>query len=196
MRGRPKSFDREQVLEKALTLFWQRGYGATGLGELTEHMGIGRQSLYNAFGDKHSLYLEALRSYTEQRYKHVRGILEAEGSPMDNLRRFLAELRSEALDSCCGCMMVNSSTEIGDVDEAAARILESSQARFEQLFSEHLERAKQAGELTSAASPQTLARFVANTLNGLAVTSRLGMSEKELDDVLYTLLLFLTPTAA
>ena len=61
--GRPKEFDREEALQKAMELFWARGYEGTGMRELLQHMGIGRQSLYDTFGDKRSLFIEALKCY-------------------------------------------------------------------------------------------------------------------------------------
>ncbi len=188
MRGRPKTFDRDEVLEQALDLFWQRGYSATGIGELTEHMGIGRQSLYNTFGDKHTLYLEALRCYTERRLSHAREVLEADGSPLGNLQEFFGMWREEGLNSSCGCMMVNGSTEIGAVDDAAARIIENSQNRLETLFRDLLERARDAGELNESAQPRAFARLILNTANGLAARSRLGLTEEMINDVLGTLL--------
>ena len=191
-RGRPKTFDRDEALASALELFWQRGYSATGIGDLTQHMGIGRQSLYNTFGDKHTLYLEALRSYTEGRLSHAREVLEGEGSPLANLQAFFSMWREEGLTSNCGCMMVNCSTEIGDVDDAAARIIENSQNRLETLFRDLLERARVAGELPESVQPRAFARLILSTANGLAARSRLGLTEDMIDDVLGTLLAVLS----
>ena len=188
MRGRPKNFDRHEALDKAIVLFWERGYSATGLGELTEHMGIGRQSLYNTFGDKHSLYLEALAHYIDQRMLQIAETLEAEVSPMANLGQLFAFFREEALHSRCGCMMVNSSTEMGEGDEATSRIVERGLNRLEQLFREHLERALDADELVPGSSPKALARLMLSALNGLAARSRLGLDEDTVDDVFETLI--------
>lgn len=187
MRGRPKTFDRDQALDQALEVFWEKGYAATAIDDLTAAMAIGRQSLYDTFGDKHTLYLEALRRYTEMRLSHTRQIFEAEDSPLANLRTFFALWREEALGGTCGCMMVNSSTEVGAVDDAAARVVEKTLARLEGLLRELLERAQAAGELTDVASPRALARLIVGTANGLAVRSRLGLDEEEVDDVLGTL---------
>ena len=184
MRGRPKAFDRDAVLEKALELFWEKGYAATGIGELTAHMGIGRQSLYDTFGDKQALYLEALALYKEKRLAQAREIFEAPGSPMGNLRAFFVVWREEALCGTGGCMMVNTSTELGPVDDAAARIVERAMGRLETLTRDLLERARDAGELTPRASPRALARLIMTLANGMAAQSRLGLGEEEIDDVL------------
>lgn len=188
MRGRPKSFDRDQALDAALGVFWAKGYGATAVADLTESMGIGRQSLYDTFGDKHALFLEALRRYTEMHLAEMRAIFGAAGSPFENLRAVFTRMKEEALGGTCGCMMVNSSTELGADDDAAARLIEKTTMRMEQLFREQLERARDAGELTDAASPRALSRLIVDTANGLAARSRLGLDEEEIEDVFEALL--------
>ncbi|MEM9555954.1 MAG: TetR/AcrR family transcriptional regulator [Acidobacteriota bacterium] len=195
MRGRPREFDRDEALDRALDVFWDKGYGAAAIGDLTRAMGIGRQSLYDTFGDKHSLYLEALRRYAERRLVQARETFEAEGTPLENLRVFFAEWREEALDGTCGCMMVNSSTEVGAVDEAAARIVENTMRRLEDLLAELLERARTAGELTDLASPRALARLIVDAANGMSARSRMGLSADEVDDVLGALDAMLTVKA-
>ncbi|MEM8961331.1 MAG: TetR/AcrR family transcriptional regulator [Acidobacteriota bacterium] len=187
MRGRPKTFDRDEALERALEVFWQKGYAATAIGDLTSAMRIGRQSLYDTFGDKHELYLEALARYKEMRIRTTRDMLEAPGSPLANLRAFFAMWREEATEATSGCMMVNSSTEVGAVDDAAARIIEKALARLEELMREALERARDAGELSELASPRALARLIVTSANGIAARSRLGMTVEEVDDVIETL---------
>ncbi|MEM8934191.1 MAG: TetR/AcrR family transcriptional regulator [Acidobacteriota bacterium] len=187
MRGRPKSFDRDQALEQAIVLFWEKGYTATGISDLTSHMGIGRQSLYDTFGGKHELFLEALRRYVDRRVREARETLQAPGSPMANLQTFFGMWREEALTGTCGCMIVNSTTEIGAADDQAARLVERAMGRLEQLFRETLERARDAGELADIASPRALARLIIAVANGMAARSRLGLDEEELDDVLAAL---------
>lgn len=192
MRGRPKAFDRDEALSQALSVFWQKGYGATAIGDLTAAMGIGRQSLYDTFGDKHELYLEALRRYKEMRLETAKEIFSGDGSPLGQLRVFFGMVREEALDSTSGCMMVNSTTEVGAVDDAAARIVEKAMQRLEMLLRDVLERAREAGELSDVASPRALARLIVDTMNGLAARSRLGLEAEEVEDAFTTLEAILT----
>ncbi|MEM6455822.1 MAG: TetR/AcrR family transcriptional regulator [Acidobacteriota bacterium] len=196
MRGRPKAFDREQALDAALHVFWQQGYGATAIGDLTEAMGIGRQSLYDTYGDKHALYLEALRRYTEMRLDAMRQTFEQPGSPVAHLRTFFAMWKEEAMSCNSGCMMVNSSTEVGHVDDAVARLIEKKMHRLEGLLQELLERARQAGELNDAVSPRALARLILGAAHGLAARAHLGLDEEEIDDVLGSLLALIEQPAA
>ncbi len=182
VRGRPRTFDRDQALEAALELFWRQGYTVTAIGDLTEQMGIGRQSLYDTFGDKHSLYLEALQRYCDRRLQMAREVLQADGSPLANLLKYTAKWRQEVLEGNHGCMLVNSSTELGN-DDAAARIMERVMRRLEDLMAATLERASEAGELATSAHPKQVARLMLAAANGLAAKSHLGVDPEEVDDV-------------
>src|SRR6266700_5433476 len=84
--ARPKTFDRTQMLDKAIELFWDRGYEATSINDLLDHLGIRRQSLYDTFGDKHTLFLEALKRY-DQRNSATIDILEGSGSGKEAIER-------------------------------------------------------------------------------------------------------------
>ena len=104
--GRPTEFDRQDALEKAMGLFWRNGYEATGLTDLTNEMGIGRQSLYNAFGDKHSLFVEAIKHYVSRNSQPLIGILQAPGSGVSNIGKALEAVVSIATSGdCCGCLV-------------------------------------------------------------------------------------------
>ena len=85
--GPQKQFDRDEVLERATQLFWERGYEATGMTHLLEHVGIGRQSLYDTFGGKRALFLECLSHYFRGRMGPVMAQLRGPGSPLDNMRQ-------------------------------------------------------------------------------------------------------------
>jgi AcrR family transcriptional regulator len=84
-RGPKKKFDREEVLERAMEVFWEVGYEAAGLSRLLSAMGIGRQSMYDTFGDKRSLFLEALSHYVSTELAPIRRQLQADGSGLDNI---------------------------------------------------------------------------------------------------------------
>ena len=84
--ARPKAFDVDQALERAMELFWRQGYLATSLPDLVEHMGIGRQSLYDTFGDKRQLFLQALDRYAAVMIGGALGRLEEPGASLDDLK--------------------------------------------------------------------------------------------------------------
>jgi TetR/AcrR family transcriptional repressor of nem operon len=95
MAGRKLEFNREQALEKAMELFWAKGYNAVGLRELLQQMGIQRQSLYNTFGCKHTLFLEAVQHYGQTVVCRIKGQLNQPGSPLENLRCVLQKIAEE-----------------------------------------------------------------------------------------------------
>jgi TetR/AcrR family transcriptional repressor of nem operon len=89
MTGRPREFERDEALDKAMDLFWSQGYEATRVAQLCAHMGVGRQSLYNTFGDKESLFTEALTRYKQLRLEPMITGLRGPGSGLENVRRLL-----------------------------------------------------------------------------------------------------------
>ena len=84
--GRPRSFDRDAALETAMQLFWSKGFENTSKRDLMEATGVASQSLYNAFGDKHELFMESIRHYAETRMALLADVLNAPGSPLENVR--------------------------------------------------------------------------------------------------------------
>lgn len=170
--GPAPQFDRQDVLRKAMELFWDQGYEATGMAQLVEHVGIGRQSLYNAFGDKHSLYLEALRAYDQEFLARLTGLLDAPGSPLGNVRRvFEVWMQMATEGQFKGCLYASAAASLGRHDPVVAKALEEAYDRLEQVFVRTFERAQEVGELGSDVEAADLARLFVNTGQGLAVLS-------------------------
>ncbi len=185
MRGRPKNFDRDDALELALEQFWSHGFEGTGLRDLTTCMGIGRQSLYDTFGDKRSLFLEALTVYLARELNEIRDVLEAPGSALDNVRALLADLRARILaDDHCACLAINTVAERGMEDPEMEALLRRHFEAFEALVQASFERARIAGELPADADPRALARFLLNTGRGLLLLSQMGAEPEVVDDVI------------
>ena len=108
MTGRPREFERDEALDKAMDLFWSQGYEATGVAQLCAHMGVGRQSLYNTFGDKESLFTEALTRYKQLRLESMITGLRGPGSGLENVRRLLEGWDEASTDVAHkGCLMAN-----------------------------------------------------------------------------------------
>ena len=138
-------------------------------------MGIGRQSLYDTFGDKRSLFLEALTRYFGSQVGPVLALLRSPGSPMGNLRKvFQAWENMDHKSGSCGCMAGNSLAEFGRHDEDVVRIIRGYFGTLEDGFCEIFERAREAGELKSPIPSRDLARMLVSTGQGLALMSKLG----------------------
>jgi len=171
--GPSKQFDREKILEKAMTLFWEQGYGATGVSQLLEHLGIGRQSLYDTFGDKKSLYLECLGHYFRTRISPMITHLRKPGSPMGNIRAVFGMIEQDARTrGHDGCLIGNSTAEMVRHDpEIGERVVGYFKA-VEDAFADTLERARKEGELPRDTSPRDLARALVIMLQGVALISK------------------------
>lgn len=182
--GRPTEFDRQEALEKAMGLFWRNGYEATGLADLTNEMGIGRQSLYNAFGDKHSLFVEAVTYYVSQNSQPLIEILQAPGSGVSNIRKALEAVVSYMTSGeCRGCLVTNSIVELAPHDDEVSDVVRSAVNRTEKAFKATLDRAVESGEVSADTDTRALARFLNGTLHGLVVLGKASVSKAALKDV-------------
>ncbi len=156
-----------------MLLFWERGYEATGVSQILEHLGIGRQSLYDTFGDKRSLYLECLSHYFSTRVGPMLAQLRAPGSGLENIRSFFKMIEEIAetgeSDGClignCTAEMVKRDPEIGDRMAGYFKAMEDA-------FNDALERAKKEGEISADASPRDLAKAFVIMLQGIALISK------------------------
>ena len=179
--GRPRAFDRDKVLDQALHVFWERGYEGTSIADLTEAMGINPPSLYAAFGNKETLFREAL-----DRYEARRDEIMAEAFAALTAREAMTRLlegtadRLSDKDKPRGCLMVQGALCGGEECDAVKRDLASRRAAGEAMIRERLKRAKREGELPKDADPAALARFVSTVMQGMAVQASGGATRKEL----------------
>ena len=170
---RAKEFDETEVLDQALELFRARGFKHTSFADLVDELGVSRQSLYDTYGDKQTLYQTALRRYLELGLDAMRRKLE-DPAP---IREVLGSFFDRMIDGQCsngspGCLMVNSMVELAPHD-ADTRALARTHAReVENLFASRLSAAQRKGEIAHDKDPVALARFLYHTLLGLAVATR------------------------
>ncbi len=171
--GPQKQFDRDEVLERATQLFWERGYEATGMTQLLEHVGIGRQSLYDTFGGKRALFLECLSQYFRDRMGPIMAQLRGPGSPLDNMRQVFKMFEKMAQESrFCGCMVGNTAAERGHNDPEVAEILAGCYRAMEDAFADALTRAQELGEISSKQDARGVAQVLVNTIQGVALLSK------------------------
>ncbi|MDM9649266.1 TetR/AcrR family transcriptional regulator [Rhizobium sp. S163] len=168
-------------MEKALRVFWAKGFAATSTDDLREAMGIGRQSLYGAFGDKRTLYLEALDTYQQRTNTgHVRRLSDSP-SPVKGIEDLLSGLVSE--DDCeraLGCMGVGSVGEFGVTDPDLNARRASASAVLGRRIMERVSEGQQAGEINAGLDPDETAAFIQMTMTGLQVAARGGAKAADL----------------
>ncbi len=184
-RGATKQFDRTEALDRAMQLFWEKGYEATGLSELTERMGIGRQSLYDTFGDKKSLFLEALDHYEETELGRLRDQLGAPGSAIENIRGVLTIFdQHNTCGNGLGCLLVNAMAESGGTDPSFEEPIRRKAKALETMFRKAFDAAKEAGEIRPDADTLALARTMCALAFGLTVMGRIGLSRAVVRDAI------------
>lgn len=164
-----------------MRVFWAKGFAATSTDDLNQAMGIGRQSLYNAFGDKRALYLEALRFYQQKNVTaHLRR-LNAPASALEGVRDLLIGLAptDDALRTL-GCMGVGSVSEFGVTDSEIATLRITVGTVLHARLVERLKEARAAGETDPSIDPQEAAGFVQIAMSGLQIAARSGAAAPEL----------------
>lgn len=173
--ARTKEFDPDAALQAALELFWRRGYEATSMSDLVEHLGIGRASIYATFGNKHELYLKALDRYQQTCDPQLLRELSRPGPALPAVRavvrRFAAESAADER-RLTGCFVVNTATELAPHDTAACRRVEHSWDQLETLLHSALLRAQAQGELDAGRDPRALARMLLVLMQGLRVVGK------------------------
>jgi TetR/AcrR family transcriptional repressor of nem operon len=183
--ARPKEFDRDDVLERAMHLFWERGFEATSIGDLVEHVGVGRQSLYDTFGDKHALYVAALDHYRAQHCSGIADALEADGAIRDVVRGVMQVVAERAgARPSKSCMLLGAVAERGPEDGDVRRRFCTNTGAIEKALAARLERARAAGELASDHDSRALARYLMASLYGLQLLARGGADKKHLEQVI------------
>jgi AcrR family transcriptional regulator len=181
-RGRPREFDIDEVLDRALRVFWRRGYEGATLPDLTKAMGINRPSLYAAFGDKEALFRKALDRYQEGPAGYVREALReptARGV-VERLFRDTASGLNGGADNPRGCLFVQGALACGSGAERVRQELVSRRAAGETALRRRFQRAKSEGDLPAQVDAAGLARYVVAVLHGMAVRSASGASRREL----------------
>lgn len=183
-RGRPRAFDKDQALDRALHVFWRKGYEGTSLPDLTRAMGINRPSLYAAFGNKEALFRQAVERYLAGPAAHVRAALQA-----PTAREVVAQLLHGSIDLATdqgnprGCFLVQAALACGDEGQAVRGELAQRRAAGETALRERFTRAVAEGDLPPGVDPADLARFVTVVAHGLAVQAASGATRAELQRV-------------
>ena len=179
--GRPREFDPAEALNRAMQVFWEKGYEGASLTDLTEAMGINRPSLYAAFGNKESLFKKVLDNYGEGPACHVHIALQE-----PTARQVAEYLLRGSVDMLTnpktphGCMAVQSALACGKEAEPVKIELNRRRAEMEEAVRTRFERAKAEGDLCEKANPADLARYICVIANGMSIQASTGATREEL----------------
>jgi AcrR family transcriptional regulator len=180
-RGRPRGFDTDEALDRAIVVFWEHGYEGASLGDLTKAMGINRPSLYAAYGNKEQLFRRAVSRYAEIDMAYLRDAL-AQPTAYAVVERLL-RANADALtrtDRPAGCLSIQGGLAGGSDDGEIARFLASSRRGGEQALADRLARAVDEGDLPAGTDPAALARYVMTVSEGNAVHAAAGADRASL----------------
>jgi TetR/AcrR family transcriptional repressor of nem operon len=183
--GRPREFDPDAVVDRAMQVFWAKGYEAASLDDLCQSTGLNRSSLYAAFGDKRALFLSTLKRYGDRSVAKVTAALSRPVPIREALAGFLSEMIDQIVagPGRSGCFIGNCAAEVARHDRAAAAGIRRNLERIEATFRTALARAKARGELPPHADVGALARFLVAGTQGLRLVGKTGADRDVLKDV-------------
>jgi TetR/AcrR family transcriptional repressor of nem operon len=183
--GRPKEFDPDAALSTAMERFWEGGFEATSLSDITASTGVQKASLYATYGDKRQLFLTALSRYQEQGLARLTATLGEHATARAAFEAVFAGVIAECAskDRSRGCLCVNTAVELGPRDPEIAAMLQAHARRVVTLFAERLEQGRKAGEIGAHMDVQATARFLLVTIFGLSVGGKTGLGARKLDEV-------------
>ncbi len=173
--ARPKAFNEEEVLEKSMTLFWQKGYNATTIQDLVDATGINKPSIYNTYGDKENIFLKALDFYKVKSLAGFKNKLSDDKSVYESVRKLLNDIISDGhMDkSRKGCFYVNTILELIPGNEEIEKSLQSHKVNLESLFQSYFKNAIATKDLNSNLDPKELSKWLFGLIMGYRVTSKL-----------------------
>ena len=180
-RGRPRAFDIDQALDRAVEVFWRKGYEGASLSDLTKAMGINRPSLYAAFGDKQALFSKVIDRYTNGAARFTLQAMQA-ATAHEVAERLLFGAAEEMCggNHPAGCLLVQAALTAGSEVASVRRELASRRDQARTILQQRLRRAKKEGDLSPDADPAALARYLMTVVNGMAVQGAGGASRKDL----------------
>lgn len=184
MVGRPKQFERREALASALEIFWTKGYEATSVQDLVDAMGVNRGSLYDTFGDKHALFVEAVEHYLSDHITKMIEALSADRSPLAGIQGFFNKLVDDLTSGnrCRGCLITNAAVELAPHDQEVADVIRQSLKMIEKAFRDQLNQAIEKGEISAASDTRMLARFLLTSLQGVVVMGKASAGKATLKD--------------
>jgi len=191
--ARHKEFNKEEVLEKAMTTFWRYGYEGTSIQILVDNMGINRGSLYDTFGDKRSLFEQAIAYYDRTILKKLILVLEADDACLQVIVDCFEELVAGAVADRDrkGCLLTNTAVELCPHDPETAKGIAENFKCLKNAFKKALTKAKEKGEISGERDLNALASFLTSNLQGLRVVSKVNPDPQILADIVQVTIMIL-----
>ena len=180
---RKREFDSDDVLNKAMHLFWARGYKATSLDDLLETMAISKSSFYETYGNKHDLFMASIGEYIRCTTQPMLDRLRVEGPFIEAFNDIFDSIIELSIANRSGCMLANSAIEMSPHDNQVDQLIASAIKRVEDAWYKAIRQAQKSGEISTRKKPRALARFIVGSINGLMVVSKANPHRPTLLDI-------------
>lgn len=190
---RVKQFNEETVLNKAMELFWKKGYHATSIQDMVEHLSINRASLYDTFGGKKNLFHKSLELYCGKHKEGTLMFLKNEKSVKEGIRKLFEMAISDSISDVDrkGCFVVNTTTELIPGYDSVKRVLARNRVAFEKIFYEFLLAGQQSGEIAKDKDLKSISSLIYTLLSGIKVVAKIEPNRKKLMSSVNTVLALL-----
>ncbi len=187
---RTKQFNEEEILIKAMELFWEKGFHATSIQDLVSHLGINRASLYDTFGGKEELFNKAFTHYRSSSRDMLKELFESEKSVKSGFQKLFDKSIEESIEDTCrkGCFVVNTTTELIPGDESLLQVLSENKINIEDLFANYIQKGIDGGEFPSSLDAEKVAAMLFTFYNGLRVVGKVDSNPQKLKSMVGTAL--------
>lgn len=182
---RKKDFDEDELLDKAVNLFWKKGYHATSAQDLVDGLGINRSSLYNTYTDKRTLFTKSLKRYQQQRTGLMLSTLQQSQEIGETIKQIFNHIIDEDMADSMkkGCFMVNTGVELSMQDTEINEIVTANNQSVEDALVAAIEKGRQSGQVLNPLSSRAIAQFIFATISGLRVTARSGAGRQVMQNI-------------
>lgn len=182
--ARNKEFDEKEALRKAMELFWQQGYEKTSMQDLVNYMGVHRRSIYDTFGDKHTLFIRALSHYVEVMDVRFKSNITPDLTVKQAIRKLFEMVIYPADKQPKGCLTVNTAVELSLLDQEVAEKITETFIKTETLLFDLLKHGQEQGEIPEHYDIKALSKFIHNSLVGIRVLAKTTNDKKELETII------------
>jgi TetR/AcrR family transcriptional repressor of nem operon len=182
--ARNKEFDEKEALRRAMELFWQQGYEKTSMQDLVNHMGVHRRSIYDTFGDKHTLFMQALSHYVEVTNERMKIKVKSEVTVKQAIRKLFELVIYPNNNQPKGCLAVNAAVELSLLDQNVAKKVAEIFIETETFLFDLLKQAQEQGEIPKHYDIKGLSQFIHNSLVGIRVLAKTTNDMKKLETII------------
>ncbi|RDZ12789.1 TetR family transcriptional regulator [Priestia megaterium] len=182
--ARNKEFDEKEALRRAMELFWRQGYEKTSMQDLVNYMGVHRRSIYDTFGDKHTLFIRALSHYVEVMDVRFKSNITPELTVKQAIRKLFEMVIYPTDKQPKGCLTVNTAVELSLLDQEVAEKITETFIKTETLLFDLLKHGQEQGEIPGHYDIKGLSKFIHNSLIGIRVLAKTTDDKKELETII------------